>query len=172
MNVRGKPNTLASLARTIKANNRKATQNALSAGRALREGQQLLASHGNGIFGRWVESDCEMNKRTAYRLIALWNAFGNCDNVTRLADLEALRLLLKSDVAIDQARRLLKQSRRIDLATAKKIMAKLQPERSEKRTPTVIQTPVGSVSILPNDGQSIDDVLTAAVRELKRPLVA
>jgi hypothetical protein len=42
-----------------------------SIGDALREAQSILANHGNGAFGQWLESRCNMSRRTAYNYIQI-----------------------------------------------------------------------------------------------------
>ena len=162
---------LAGLARTVKSQTKKATGAILAAGEALAEAQDLLANHAGGSFGKWVTDKCSMSRRQAYRLIGLWDTWGGCDTVAQLADIDALRKMAGApDGTVKKAIELMEDGQHLDLAPAKTLMASTATKKAKKNRPAplVIQTKLGSVSIVARDGADPRRVLLDALDSLRK----
>jgi hypothetical protein len=60
---------------------------AAEAGKHLQEAHALLANHGDGTFGKWVETRCGFCYRTARRYMDVAETFGDvsCDSLSQLS---------------------------------------------------------------------------------------
>lgn len=96
----------------------------------LKAANDALANHGNGGFGKWVESRCGFTIRTANNYLRLVDAFASevLESLSRTSTTEALYFLAKEttpEEAIDAAVELAGAGERITLSRAKKIVEEL-----------------------------------------------
>lgn len=105
-----------------------ATKNMLSICRLLSEAHAELSNHGDGTFVAWVESRCQISKRSAFRYLAIHRTFGDedCASLAQSAPIEALEFLARDttpEAAIEAAKELAESGERITLAKAKELVA-------------------------------------------------
>jgi hypothetical protein len=161
---------LAGLARTVKSQQRKATEAVLAAGEALKEAQELLSDHNGGSFGKWVTEKVGISRRTAYRMISAWEAFGGCDSVTQRIDVDAVRKLAGGpERAVNKAIRLINAGENVDLHRAKELIAEAAPPATKKsrEAPIMFQCEFGSVAVVAKTGIPVERVLLTVLKEIQ-----
>jgi hypothetical protein len=161
---------LSGLARTIKSQQRRATEAVLAAGEALKEAQELLADHNGGSFGKWVTEKVGMSRRTAYRMLAAWDAFGGCASVAQRIDVDAVRTLAGGpERAVSKAIRLMDAGENVDLRRAKELIAEAAPAVTKKtrEAPLIFKCAFGSVAVIAEAGCPPERVLLTILKEIQ-----
>lgn len=166
-------------ARAIRAASRTAVSSLLKAGEHLAQARDLLADHSGGTFGRWVKDECGLAKSTSYRMIAVWEAFGQLSHSgTTLAGVPATALYQLAAVpgAVSQVADLAEAGEKITEADAKRILIATRPtdasgkgaeSATAKPDPvTIMVDGLGAVVVRPVAGVSARDVLVQAVRDI------
>jgi len=167
-------------ARAIRAASRTAVASLLKAGEHLAQARDLLADHDGGTFARWVKDDCGLGKSTAYRMIAVWEAFGSRPGAgTTLGGVPtwALQQLASSPEAVSQVADLVEAGERLTEADARKILTATRsasgeenqagPGTAKKPAPiTIMVDRLGDVIIRPLAGVDARDVLLQAARQV------
>lgn len=114
----------------------------LEIGRMLSEARDLLGA--DQSFQAWVERECGYSSRTAYRYIAAFEHFGDCDNLSHI-ELSAMYELTKSDSAKKKALKLADKGVRVTHAMAKQLVSdsapKHQPSEAKQATPPAPSVP-------------------------------
>jgi len=124
-------------ARAIRAASRSAVSSLLKAGEHLAQARDLLADHSGGTFGRWVKDECGLAKSTAYRMISVYEAFGQLSHSgTTLAGVPATALYQLAAVpgAISQVADLADAGEKITEADAKRILIATRPTDADSAT--------------------------------------
>lgn len=98
-------------------------------GRNLKSAHDQLAHHGDGTFVRWVESRCGISKRTAFRYLAICEAFDgqDCAKLAQTSTAEALEYLARDsspEEAVEDAMKVVDNGERLTLAKAKELVGK------------------------------------------------
>lgn len=128
---------LAGLAKSIKSHRRKAVEEILLCGQCLQEAQQLLATNKTGTFSKWLESKVGMGRSSAYRMIQIFERFGNRPTLGRYTDADAIRQLAAApEAAASTAIALMEAGEMVDLKKAKELIAAAKPAPS--KTDTVV----------------------------------
>ncbi len=130
--VRGK---LTYFAGTIKKKKIAGTALMLEIGVDLMGAQAVMANHSNGLFVRWLESECDYSKSTAYNFISAAKVFGTFQLANSWTTLTicarindtAMYLLAANNCpppATEQALKLLKQGKSVTHKLAKQLISK------------------------------------------------
>jgi len=146
-------------AKAIRAASRTAVASLLKAGEHLAQARRLLADHAGGTFARWVKDDCGLGKSTAYRMIAVWEAFGSRPGAgTTLGGVPtwALQQLASSPEAIAQVADLVEAGERLTEADARKILTATRSATGEveQAEPGTVKKP-DPITFLTDDGAII-----------------
>ena len=105
-------------------------------GRTLKTVHDMLANHGDGTFGKWVEERCAMSRRSAERYMNAAEVFSDEGSRQAVANMTAESLYeLSRDTtpedAITEAKVRAENGERITLAKAKEIVASHSGEQDE-----------------------------------------
>jgi hypothetical protein len=108
-------------------NNHKAEslRSMIAMGESIRQAQDLLANHGNGAFGKWIELECGISPRSAYNYLNAWEKFKDCESLSQFTA-EGMYLLSSpsapSDVT-ERAKKLASAGVRVTAKVAKNLIA-------------------------------------------------
>ena len=89
-------------------------------GAVLAQAQSQLAKHGDGTFAKWVRDRCGISKSTAYRAIAVHEAFGDRPTVGQTFEPTALYVLSAPSTPEEATEEALDLAGKGELITAKK----------------------------------------------------
>lgn len=137
-------------------------------GKELKEAQQRLAHHGDGMFNKWVKQRCGISLSCAYKSINAHEVFGEvCVNFTQTFDASALYLLSADscpEEATEEALRLAEEGQHVSHKVAKELKERFG-ENEEEETEEEEEG---------NDNESADDDLqtlfgncSAAIKTLR-----
>lgn len=167
---------LSGLARTIKSQQKKATEAVLAVGAALTEARELLADHKGGSYGKWLKEVVGMNRMTAHRYTSFYDTWGtenfSCNTMLQLSDLDALRKLAGADSAvISKAKKLMEGGERLDMKTAKALLGS-KPTKAKtggKPDETIVEVEgLGFVVFKPrSDNVTPAEMVNALIRQMR-----
>jgi len=166
---------LASLARRIKSEKKKAVQSLLAIGEALAEAQDLLADHNRGSFGKWVRDNCKFSRRSAYNFITIYRQFGGCAIVAQLIDDDALRMLAAApEAAASEAIDLAEGGQHVTAQIAKQVIQRHKPKKTRScPDPIHVEVSGGVIVIRPSvEGVDIEAMLREAAVQLRKKAAA
>jgi hypothetical protein len=128
---------LIALAGQVRRGSGKYIQAALELGEVLTVAQEILANHKGGTFGLWLESECGLSKRTAYRYLAAYNFQTQVGELCQLAQpslevMEVLGNVKASPDAVKEAATLMSNGRPVTRETAKELVDKYMEDRGPK----------------------------------------
>lgn len=109
----------------------------LEMGQAIKTANELLANHSGGTFGKWVETECGIAPKSAYRYMHAWESFGSCDSLSQLTA-EAVYALSSPNAppeAAKQAQKLADKGVKVTEKVAKELLAPAEPKPAKKPTP-------------------------------------
>lgn len=132
-------------------------------GKQFHGAQQTLANHGDGTFGAYIDSQ-GITRRSAYRAIEAFNAFGDCATVAQI-ETSAMYALASNDKAKKQALKLVDKGVKVTQAMAKELIEKATPKARAGSNPAVM--PAEEMSDRPFEEQA--DLEPAPV-ELPEPV--
>lgn len=127
----------------------------LEMGESLASAQELLANHGDGIFGKWIEAECWISKSSAFNYLNAYKALGkDCPSLGQSFTLEAIYALTAPSAppdALKKAKKLADKGVQINSRAVKEILApatkateqKAEPEADEPEPAATVEDTVG-----------------------------
>ena len=100
----------------------------MAIGKELTAAQDRLANHGDGTFGKWAQARCGFTRQSAYRAIAAFGTFKDCNIMLQTFDPTALYLLSADSCpegATAEALKLAETGEKITAKRAKEIIAEV-----------------------------------------------
>jgi len=165
---------LKALARKIRGAKKKAVEAVLTIGEALTTANELLADHAGGSFGKWLKQEAGISRSSAHRYMKAHSLLGRCPSVEqRNFELQAVYALADGKTprqAVDDCLQLATDGEKITGATARKIISSyVQPKADGRPAPIIIDLgDKGKVVVhRPHDFSSVDQILSAALRQIQ-----
>lgn len=119
---------LISLAGQIKKGRQHYIAAVFEVGQAIATAHGLLADHDEGTFGKWIENECGIEKRTAYNYMHAWETFGEQETNISVTP-TAMYLLSAAEAPEKAAKEAIKRAdkgERITVVKAKEILEKFR----------------------------------------------
>jgi len=167
---------LSVLSRKIRTAQKNAVMSILTIGAAVVEARELLSLHGNGSYGKWLQS-VGISRTNAHRCILAHHVFGDCSRLEQSTSVESQAIFLLSakatpPAAAADALQLISDGKSLTAKTARTLLAKHSPTRPKntKPAPVIVEVPSGRIVLHPKHADtSAKQMLAEALKMYVEP---